>query len=113
MARHQLVRALALVVAIAGAAGAVVPAPTVLQRSGAVSPLGWPYSSFTEGVVDAAGRLVFVGSSTAIFGRTGATLTQRIGAGIVLPDGRRVDGVSQPALAADGCVIARATFSIT
>jgi hypothetical protein len=93
-----------------GTAAHAAPAPTVLRVAGEVSPLGWPYSGFSEGVVDGDGRLVFVGNSTAIFARQDGLLVRRIGAGVVLPDGRRVAGVGQPALAADGCVLSRATF---
>src|SRR6185503_20326349 len=81
-----------------------------LRVAGETSPLGWPYSSFSEGTVDASGRLVFVGSSSAIFARESGTITQRIGAGVVLPDGRRVAGVGAPALAAGGCALTGATF---
>jgi hypothetical protein len=36
--------------------------------AGDTSPLGWPYSAFTDAVVDAAGRLVFSANSSGIFG---------------------------------------------
>src|SRR5258705_3907080 len=87
-----------------------VPAPSVLRVSGEVSPLGWPYSSFSEGTLDAGGRLVFAGSSTAVFTAGAPPLAQQIGAGTILPDGRHVAGVGPPALAPDGCVLARTTF---
>jgi hypothetical protein len=111
-ARPAMAAALAAVLAIAGPGGraAAAPVPSVLRTAGDVSPLGWPYSGFSEGIVDAGGHLVFVGNSTAIFGRQGGLLVRRIGAGAILPDSRRVVGVGPPALAADGCVFARATF---
>jgi hypothetical protein len=89
---------------------AAVPVASAVRVAGVTSPLGWPYSSFTEGTVDASGQLVFVASSSAIFESQGTTLVQRIGAGNVMPDGRRIAGVGPPALAADGCVIVRSTF---
>jgi hypothetical protein len=82
----------------------------VLRVAGETSPLGWLYSSFSEGTVDGSGRLVFVGGSSGVFVREAGTITQRIGAGVVLPDGRRVAGVGAPALAAGGCALTRATF---
>jgi hypothetical protein len=88
---------------------AVAP-PSVLRLTGELSPLGWPYSSFAEGTLDAGGRLVFVGSSAAVFSAGGTPLPQRIGAGTILPDGRHVAGVGPPALTADGCAVVRATF---
>src|SRR5258707_1055236 len=90
--------------------GGAAPAPSVVRVAGETSPLGWPFSSFTEGTVDAGGALVFVASSTAVFERQGSALVQRIGAGVVLPDGRHVADVGPPAVAADGCVFARVTF---
>jgi hypothetical protein len=103
--------ALLVVATVGPPRAAAVSPPAVLRVAGETSPLGWPYSSFAEATVDAGGRLVFVASSTAVFGRVGDALAQRIGAGVVLPDGRRVAGVGAPALAADGCVLSRATFS--
>lgn len=90
-------------------ASALQPA-SVLRMSGEVSPLGWPYSSFAEGTLDAGGHLVFVASSAAVFSAASTPLPQRIGAGTILPDGRHVAGVGPPSLAADGCVVVRATF---
>ncbi|HXJ37213.1 MAG TPA: hypothetical protein VMS22_24555 [Candidatus Eisenbacteria bacterium] len=84
-------------------------APAILRTAGGVSPLGWPYSMFSEGTLDRGGRLVFVASSTAVFGQ-GSGLTQRVGAGTVIPDGRRVINVSPPSLADDGCIITRVAF---
>ena len=89
---------------------AAAPVPTVLRVAGETSPLGWLYSSFAEGTLDGSGRLVFVGSSSAVFIRD-STIMQRIGAGVVLPDARRVAGVGAPALAAEGCALTRATFA--
>src|SRR5258706_14771215 len=90
-------------------ARAVAP-PSVLRLTGELSPLGWPYSSFAEGTLDAGGRLVFIGSSAAVFSADGTPLPQRIGAGTILHDGRHVAGVGPPALTADGCAVVRATF---
>src|SRR5258706_13598139 len=75
---------------------AVAP-PAVLRLTGELSPLGWPYSSFAEGTLDAGGRLVFIGSSAAVFSADGTPLPQRIGAGTILPDGRHVAGGGPPA----------------
>jgi hypothetical protein len=103
--------AVLLVATAPGRAAFAAPAADVVRVAGETSPLGWPFSTFAEGTVDAGGGLVFVASSTAIFERQGAPIVQRMGAGTVLPDGRRIADVGPPALAADGCVFARATFT--
>src|SRR5690349_16054185 len=108
--RRGLATALALAQALVFFAGTAA-AQKVRLLAGDTSPLGWPYSAFTDAVVDAAGRLVFSGNSSGIFVRDGGTITQRVGAGDVLGDGRRIAGVSPPALTADGCVVVRATFA--
>ena len=52
-------------------------------------------------------------SSTALFERTGGpVLVQRIGSGVVLPDGRRIIGVGPAGRATDGCVFTRAAFEL-
>src|SRR5690242_4328054 len=101
----------ALALALVLSAGGATAQPQVRLRAGDTSPLGWPYSAFTDAVVDAGGRLVFSGNSSGIFGRNGGAITQRVGAGDVLPDARTLAGVSPPALTADGCVVVRATFA--
>src|SRR6185369_13110197 len=108
--RRGVATALALAQACVFFAGAA-SAQEVRLLAGDTSPLGWPYSAFTDAVVDAAGRVVFAGNSSGIFGRNGDALGQRVGAGDVLGDGRRIAGVSPPALTADGCVVVRATFA--
>src|SRR4051794_492166 len=104
-------RGVATAIALALCAGAAAAQPRVRLVAGETSPLGWPYSAFTDAVVDAGGRLVFSGNSSGIFGRNGGTITQRVGAGDVLADGRRLAGVSPPTLTGDGCVVTRATFA--
>src|SRR5262245_30598760 len=92
--------AIALVLAVLPQAGRAQPAIRARRAVGERSPLGWPYSAFTEAVVDADGRLVFSGSSSSIFARSGGAIVQRLGAGQVLTDARRVAGVGPPALTA-------------
>jgi hypothetical protein len=102
---------------VAAALAAVLPARSAsgvsmqaVRLAGEASPLGWAYSSFAEGTMDASGALVFVGSSTATFQKPGSSILRRIGSGTVLTDGRHVSGVGPPDLTGDGCVIARASF---
>jgi hypothetical protein len=102
-------RLVGVALVLLGLATRAAAAPVVLRSVGEVSPLGWPYSLFTEGVIDRTGRLVFAASSTGIFQRSG-TLHQRIGAGTMLADGREIVNVGAPTLADDGCVITRAEF---
>jgi hypothetical protein len=98
--------AFALLVA-ARVAGA---APTVLVRVGDRSPLGLPFSRFSEPAVDDRGRIAFVGGSTVLF-RRGAGGIQRIaGADDALLD-HRLAGVSPAAVGPDGCVAFRAAFA--
>jgi len=98
--------AFALLVA-ARVAGA---APTVLVRVGDRSPLGLPFSRFSEPAVDDRGRIAFVGGRTVLF-RRGAGGIQRIaGADDALLD-HRLAGVSPAAVGPDGCVAFRAAFA--
>src|SRR6187455_3346063 len=97
--RRGVATVFALAQALVLCAGAA-RAQQVRLVAGDTSPLGWPYSAFTDAVVDAAGRVVFAGNSSGIFGRNGDTIGQRVGAGDVLGDGRRIAGVSPPTLTA-------------
>ena len=102
--------ALATALALEALGGIGFAQPHVRRVAGETSPIGWPYSSFREAVVDAAGRVVFAASSSGIFARAGG-IVQQIGAGDVVASGQHVAGVGIPALTADGCVVARATFT--
>jgi hypothetical protein len=112
MTTGRALLALALAATSIGEAAAQTGVPaSVRQVAGEVSPLGWPYSSFTEATVAADGGLVFTASATAIFAADGTPpLAQRVGAGVTMPDGRRIAGVGPPGLASDGCTFVRATF---
>ena len=81
--------------------------------AGDTSPLGWPYSAFTDADASTpAGALVFSASSSGIFGRNGGAITaaRRRGrrAGRRPPHRRRR---ARRRSTADGCVVARATFA--
>ena len=84
-------------------------APSVLLAIGDTSPLGLPFSRFSEVALDDRGRAAFVGASTAVFARTGETLTHLVGAGDAVL-GRTIAGVDGPALGAGGCLAFRALF---
>src|SRR6266481_2752968 len=77
---------------LAAWSAAAAPPASVLRTAGEVSPLGWPYSAFSEGTLDGGGRLVFAGTSTAVFTAGATPFAQRLGAGSILPDGRQAAG---------------------
>ncbi|HJQ74965.1 MAG TPA: hypothetical protein VJ814_08770, partial [Gaiellaceae bacterium] len=70
----------------------------VVARIGDASPLGLPFSRFSEAAIDDRGRIAFVGASTVLFERTSAGIVHLLGAGDAL-DGREIAGVGPPALA--------------
>ena len=80
---------------------------TVLT-TGAASPLGLPFSGFTNVAMMADGRVAFLGSSVGTFRRTDAGVVDVVSAGDTLPDGSQVAGVSPPALGPGDCVALRA-----
>ena len=80
---------------------------TVLT-TGAASPLGLPFSGFTNVAMMADGRVAFLGSSVGTFRRTDAGVVDVVSAGDTLPDGSQVAGVSPPALGPGDCVAVRA-----
>ena len=92
------------------AARAAQAAPSVLVAIGDRSPLGLPFSRFSEVALDDRGRAAFVGTSTAVFARTGETLAHLVGAGDVVL-GRTVAGVDGPALGGRDCLAFRALFA--
>jgi hypothetical protein len=86
-----------------------VAAPSVVVAVGARSPLGLPFSRFSDVALDDRGRLAFIGTSAAIFRRTPAGLVHLAGAGDTL-GGRAVAGVGTPALGAGDCLAFRAVY---
>jgi hypothetical protein len=95
---------LSLTVLVTGVPGATIP----LATTGSPSPLGLPFSSFNDVSVMADGRVVFLGSSTGAFRRSGDQIVHVVAAGDTLADGAVVAGVSAPALGPGGCVAVRA-----
>jgi hypothetical protein len=85
----------------------VPAAMTPIVHTGSVSPVGWIFSGLSSPTLDAQGRAVFLASSSAAFARTGGVVTQRLGAGTTLGDGRTAIGANAPAVDANGCVLAR------
>src|SRR4029077_14680154 len=85
-------------------------APSVLVAIGDRSPLGLPFSRFSDVSVDDRGRVAFVGSSTALFGRGSGSIEHLLGAGDAAL-GRTVAGVDAPALGAGDCLAFRVLFA--
>jgi hypothetical protein len=90
------------------AAAPLQAAPVVVLTTGAASPLGLPFSSFSNVAMMADGRVAFFGSSAGTFRRTDAGVVDVVSAGDTLADGRQVAGVSPPALGPGDCVAVRA-----
>lgn len=84
-------------------------APTLLVGTGDQSPLGLPFSRFSEVGLDDRGRAAFVGASAAIFHRTAAGLVRIVGAGDAL-DVDVLAGVGGPALGGGACLGFQAVF---
>jgi hypothetical protein len=84
-------------------------APGVLVRTGDPSPLGLPFSRFSDPALDQRGRVAFVGGAAVVFRRTAGGLAHVVGAGDGLA-GHTVAGVGPPALGAQGCLAFRAEF---
>ena len=99
-----------ILLALVLAARAAQAAPSVLVAIGDRSPLGLPFSRFSEVALDDRGRAAFVGASAAVFARTGETLAHLVGAGDVVL-GRTVAGVDGPALGGRDCLAFRALFA--
>jgi len=90
-------------------AGAAHATPSVLVAIGDRSPLGLPFSRFSDVALDDRGRAAFVGASSAMFARAGETIGHLIGAGDAVL-GRTVAGVDAAALGAGGCLAFRTLF---
>ncbi len=84
-------------------------APLVLVGTGDPSPLGLPFSRFSDVALDDHGRVAFVGASSVIFHRVGDQLVRIIGAGDTL-QGSTLAGVGAPAVGGGGCLAFQALF---
>jgi hypothetical protein len=98
-----------VVVALATVVSNAAAAPEVLVQAGQDSPLGMPFSQFSDVAVDDRGRVGFLGASAAIFERTASGLAHVASAGDVL-FGRTLAGVGPPSLSSDGCRAFRVVF---
>jgi hypothetical protein len=97
-----------LVVCFLLAGRLALAATTLVVRAGDPSPLGLPFSSFSDPSLDDRGRITFVGSSTALFTRDSGGIV-RVAAADDMLAGRRIAGVGAPAF--DGtCLVFRAAF---
>lgn len=101
------VRWYACVLALSVLGRLALAAPTPLVSVGDPSPLGLPFSRFSDVALDDRGRVAFVGGSTAIFRRTPGGIVRLVGAGDVVL-GRTLAGVDDPALATGDCIAFRA-----
>ena len=99
-----------MILAFVLAARAAQAAPGVLVAIGDRSPLGLPFSRFSDVALDDRGRVAFVGASVALFGRGGGTLGHLVGAGDTVL-GQALAGVDGPALGGSGCLAFRALFA--
>src|SRR5262249_10298508 len=107
---YPSVRFRTVVFALLVAARVAGAAPTVLVRLGDRSPLGLPFSRFSEPAVDDRGRVAFVGGSTVLFRRSAAGIQRITGADDALLD-HRLAGVSPAVVGPDGCLAFRAAFA--
>ncbi len=98
-----------LLVVLLLAGRALGAAPTLLVGTGEESPLGLPFSRFSDVGLDDRGRAAFVGASAAIFHRTAAGLVRIVGAGDALAGGV-LAGVGGPALGGGTCLGFQAIF---
>ncbi len=101
-------RGAALLLGLALAGRVADAAPTVVVRAGDPSPLGFPFSRFSDAALDDRGRVSFVGSSTVLFQRAGGGIARIVGAGNAV-EGHELAGVGTPALGAE-CLAFRAGF---
>src|SRR3989442_9028132 len=92
-----------MLLALVLAARAAQAAPGVLVAIGDRSPLGLPFSRFSDVALDDRGRVAFVGASVALFARGGGILAHLAGAGDTVL-GRTLAGGDGPALRAGGCL---------
>ncbi|HWP67508.1 MAG TPA: choice-of-anchor tandem repeat NxxGxxAF-containing protein [Candidatus Limnocylindria bacterium] len=103
-----------LALALLGATDVVRAEPEVVLRSGMISPGGLPYSRFVGiGLGDEQG-LAVLASTTAVFRAVrvgGVARAERVFAPGDQLDGRTVIGADAPAIALDGCVVARLGFA--
>jgi hypothetical protein len=99
------VAALAVLLAAAPVPAAVVPVAAV----GDASPFAQPLSVLSDPVVTDAGRVAFLGASTAVFRRDGDRIVHVLGAGDALA-GRTVADVGPPDQATGGCIATRVVF---
>src|SRR5262249_20682238 len=68
--------------------------------------VGWTFGGLSEGVVDTQGRVVFIGTSSAIFAGNGSSVDVRLGPDTMV-DGHHVIAAGTPALDVNGCIVAR------
>src|SRR5438477_268526 len=81
-----------------------------MVAAGDPSPLGLPFSRFSDAALDDRGRVAFVGASAVLFeGRAGA-VHHLLGAGDRSPDGRVIADIGPPAVGHAG-VVTRLLFA--
>src|SRR5262245_32115136 len=104
----------ATLIAVLTAAATGRAAPDVMLRSGALSPAGLPYSRFVGIAIGEQNHLAVLATTTAVF-RAVRVDDHMQAVHVFAPgdqlDGRTVIGADAPALAANGCVVARLGFS--
>ena len=100
----------ALLGLVASATLASAARATVMVAAGDPSPLGLPFSRFSDAALDDRGRVAFVGASAVLFeGRAGA-VHHMLGAGDRSPDGRVIADIGPPAVGHAG-VVTRLLFA--
>jgi hypothetical protein len=95
---------------VLGLARMAAAAPVPIVAAGDASPLGLPFSRFSDAALDDRGRVTFVGAATAVFRDSGgSTLAHVVGPSDVVA-GRIVAGVGAADVDGAGCVAFRAVF---
>jgi hypothetical protein len=103
------VRAILFAVLLIAVATHADAAPTLVARLGDPSPLGLPFSSFSDATADDRGDVAFVGAATVLFERTPSGIVHVVGAGERIGD-HEIAGVGPVVLGA-GCFAFRAAFA--
>src|SRR5207244_12087192 len=89
---------------VASATLASAARATVMVAAGDPSPLGLPFSRFSDAALDDRGRVAFVGASAVLFQGQAGAVQHVLGAGDRSPDGRVIADVGPPAVGHAGVV---------
>lgn len=85
--------------------------PELLVRVGDDSPLGRPFSTLSDAVIDDQERLAFIGTSGGLFRRTGTDIDGLLVAGDNVAGGSTIAALGTPELGEPGCSAFVASFA--